>query len=169
VGKRAGTLRKWLPTIGGDKASSSERRAIGSGLLSAIEPIKIAPLQFPERQAQSAQAISDYGIGEGSTLTLCLPLAAAAEVENLSQKKKDLLWIEMETPDEGLAEYSMSVKAIKKSGTIQYECSMKKVRGRDNCNASVVHYYDERQPTVVRAQHNHPPPNRAVSYSQYRP
>lgn len=163
LGKHAGALRKWLPTVGGEMTSSSQPSSSrGRGLLATIEPIEIAPLQFPKR---SAPTIRDYGISEGSTLHMCLPLSAAAEVEDLSQKKKTLLWIEMETPDEGLADYSMCVKAVKKSGTTQYECSMKKARGREECTASVVHYYDEDEPTVIRARHNHAPPNRAVSYS----
>ena len=102
LGKRAGALRKWLPTVGGEMTRNSQPSSSrGRRLLPIIEPIEISPLQFP---ARNGRAISDIGIRDKSTLHLCLPLAAAAEVENLSQKKKELLWLEMTTPDERLAD-----------------------------------------------------------------
>ena len=68
----------------------------------------------------------------------------------------------METPDGNEAEYSMCQKVTKRSGTIIYECSMKKAKDREPCQATtvllLVHYYDEQNPTL--AYHNHPPPNR---------
>jgi hypothetical protein len=66
----------------------------------------------------------------------------------------------METPEGEEADYSMSEKNIKRSGTIHYECSMRRARDRADCTAKVTQYFDQAEPTIVRGSHNHPPPNR---------
>jgi len=106
--------------------------------------------------------LEESQVQDGATLHEHGRLAGGADVEDLSQKHKALLWLEMTTPDGEPAEYSMSEKNVKRSGTIHYECSMRKAKDRVPCTAKAVHYYDQAEPTITQAQHNHRPPNRAA-------
>jgi hypothetical protein len=112
------------------------------------------------KQLSGSQTLNELDIPDGAMLHKHGRLRGGADVEDRSQKHKQLLWIAMETPEGEQADYSMSEKNIKRSGTVHYECSMRRAKDRAHCTAKVVHYYDQAEPTIVRDRHNHPPPNR---------
>jgi len=76
------------------------------------------------KQLDGSQTLNEHGIPDGAMLHKHGRLRGGADVEGRSQKHKPLLWITMETPEGEEADYSMSEKNIKRSGTIHYECSM---------------------------------------------